>query len=288
MANKLKKGKAFVWTENDVVELMAKRFAGPAWVLLRQVRNGTGYQRQTRTADVVAVSVWPSRGLFLDGVEVKVSRSDWRKELADPSKSESIQAYCRHWWVAAPKGVVPVEEVPETWGLIECYKTRSVVAKPAPSLDPIAPDMSFLASVLRNAAESMVPRREHVQALKAAKAHCRDAIKKAGEVPDLERKIERLEGGVKAFEEKSGVKIGDAWDGGRIGAAVHDVLRRKSADWTIGQLVRAAQNVVDEFGGEDQVGDKKATLSDRILTTGRKNEPRQANARRTSHRDRPR
>lgn len=84
--------KPFHWTERLVFERLAKVFPPPAFVLLPQVRNGTGFsRRRTRTADAIAASVWPSRGLYLVGVEIKVCVHDWRRELADAAKSESAE-----------------------------------------------------------------------------------------------------------------------------------------------------------------------------------------------------
>ena len=46
------------------------------------------------SGDAVIMSLWPSRGLELHGVEIKVSRADWKREAADPAKAEAIAAYC--------------------------------------------------------------------------------------------------------------------------------------------------------------------------------------------------
>ena len=68
-------------------------FAGPAWAVLHEVPNATGAGK-VRTADAIAISLWPSRGLEIHGLEIKVSRSDWRRELKQPEKSVPIQRYC--------------------------------------------------------------------------------------------------------------------------------------------------------------------------------------------------
>src|SRR5262245_2299599 len=106
-----------VATSKSVLDAIAEapRFAPPACVMLREVRNGTGYAKQVRTADAVVVSVWPSRGVWLGGIEVKVSRSDWLRELKDPTKAAEIQKYCNYWWLASPEGVCEPGELPENW-----------------------------------------------------------------------------------------------------------------------------------------------------------------------------
>ena len=82
------------WTEGRVFGLLKGPFPDGAFLRLPQVRNGTGFQRSTRTADALIVSCWPSRGLWFAGVEIKVSLSDWKRELCKPEKSASIQKWC--------------------------------------------------------------------------------------------------------------------------------------------------------------------------------------------------
>jgi hypothetical protein len=45
-------------------------YSQPEHVLIPQVRNGTGFT-STRTADAIAMVVWPSRGFALTGIEIK-------------------------------------------------------------------------------------------------------------------------------------------------------------------------------------------------------------------------
>ena len=117
----------------DIITLLRQRFAAPAFAFLTGVANGTGGVR-VRTADAIAMSVWPSRGLRLHGFEVKVSRSDWKRELENPAKAESVCTFCDHWWIAAPDGVVERSELPPTWGLLEADKKKLKTTVQAPEL----------------------------------------------------------------------------------------------------------------------------------------------------------
>ena len=146
------------WTETSLYRLIEAKFEEPAHVVLPQVANGSGHMRVTRYADAMAMSLWPSRGLELHGFEIKVSKSDWKRELRDPEKSAPIQAYCDRWWIVAPGGVVDLAELPTTWGLFEPRKRRGKVslhvAKQAPKLtDTKKIDRRFLAAILRRVAE---------------------------------------------------------------------------------------------------------------------------------------
>lgn len=138
----------------DVMDSIQKKWESPAFVWLSQVSNATGW-KGNRYADGLAVSVWPSRGLYAMGFEIKVSRSDWLRELKQPKKSEEIQSYCRHWWIAAPKGVVQKPELPPTWGLVEVSESgKAKIAHQAPELTPEQPGWPFICAVLRRAAEA--------------------------------------------------------------------------------------------------------------------------------------
>ena len=105
-------------------------------------------------ADALVISLWPSRGIWFAGVEVKVSRQDWLRELDQPTKAAEIQRYCNYWWVAAPEGIVDAGEVPETWGLYCVSGKRAKIVKPAPPLSPEPLSIAFVASVMRNASQS--------------------------------------------------------------------------------------------------------------------------------------
>ncbi len=110
-------------TEADVLDALALRYAGAyagngmRYVFARQVRNRAGFDAK-RTADALAMDLWPSKGLAIHGHEVKVSRSDWLGELRQPEKAEAFIPYCDYWWVVAPAGVVKREELPKGWGLL--------------------------------------------------------------------------------------------------------------------------------------------------------------------------
>ncbi|MEU0242301.1 hypothetical protein ABZ234_31875 [Nocardiopsis sp. NPDC006198] len=71
----------------------------------------------TRRCDLLRMSTGRTRGIDIH--EVKASRGDWRRELADPDKAAAWLPYCSRMWVVAPPGVVRPEELPHGWGLME-------------------------------------------------------------------------------------------------------------------------------------------------------------------------
>ena len=125
----------------------------PAHAWLLEVRNSVGYTRQVRYADALVLSVWPSRGLWIAGIEVKISRNDWLRELDNPKKSAELQRFCHYWWIAAPEGVVNADELPEKWGHYVIRGQKARASQKATLLKPDALTMDFVASVLRNQSE---------------------------------------------------------------------------------------------------------------------------------------
>lgn len=122
----------------DVLGALEQRYNPPSkprqYATFREVPDAT----ERRRIDFLAVNLWQSRGRIVDGVEVKVNRPDWLKELRNP-KADSWFGVCDHWWLAAPQGVVQPGELPKTWGFLECRAHsagwRMYEKVPAPDLD---------------------------------------------------------------------------------------------------------------------------------------------------------
>lgn len=106
------------WSASKVHDVLQKRvFPQDKFVYIQEVRSARGFG-PTAIADAIAICLWPSRGHYPMGIEVKVSRSDWLSELKNVGKSDEIWQNCSTWEVAAPDGIVKPEELPSGWGLI--------------------------------------------------------------------------------------------------------------------------------------------------------------------------
>ena len=110
-------------TEADVLHVLREHHNKPGngggeYAFLTHVRNAAGVNA-TRTIDALTLSLWPSRGPDLHADEVKVYRSDWQRELADPAKAEEWCQIVDRFTIAAPSGVIKKDEVPPTWGWVE-------------------------------------------------------------------------------------------------------------------------------------------------------------------------
>lgn len=218
-----------------VHECLKKRFAPPEWGLLFEVHNRTGYA--ARSADALAMNLWPSRGLALHGIEVKTHRSDWLRELKNPAKSAKIQKYCDRWWLAADKGVVDNGELPETWGLLVRKGARLICEVQAPKLEPASVTLTFLAAIFRRLAEAQaqwIPKASIAEQVTAAHAKGRETAMSNCELGEVTRAYEQLRRSLAEFENASGVEI-TPWAGGHIGAVVRTVLN-SNVDGILNQL----------------------------------------------------
>ena len=141
------------WTERMMLDLLNDRYSqtvgnGPRFARAEHVKSDAGFDAR-RTADYIAMDMWPSKGLALHGHEVKVSRSDWLCELRDPTKAEAFRQFMDFWWlVVSDKGIVR-NDLPEGWGLMAVSGNRLRVVKPAPRLTPEPLPKPLLACLLR-------------------------------------------------------------------------------------------------------------------------------------------
>lgn len=199
-------------TAHDIRVSMRKRWAAPEYAVMWEVGNATG-TRGSRYADAVMMSLWPSRGLDLHGVEIKVSRADFKREAADPSKAEAIARYCDRWWIhVGPNVVDDLSAVPITWGVRVFDGRQWKTLREAAKLTPEPMPRSFLAALLRRADETIKADlgREAEKALADKRAAIPKEIEQA--VERRTKHFDQLAQRVKAFEEKSGINI-DSYQG---------------------------------------------------------------------------
>lgn len=172
-----------VLTEADLLDLVRKRYTPrpkpgypPRYTVLTHVQPPSSYaaRKHTRIADAIVLdrnSTFPPRPIAdgpdqwgrvahsdyergynaVHGFEVKVSRSDWLRELADPSKAEAWKQFCQHWWLVAPRDVVKPGELPEGWGHLAPSGAILRAVEPAPLLQPRDMPSAVVVALLRAA-----------------------------------------------------------------------------------------------------------------------------------------
>lgn len=132
-------------TERDMLDLLLERYTvrrpgtyADRWVRAEHVRSRLeGYGAGSkRIADFIAADKYLST-IALHGHEVKVSRSDWLRELHEPDKAEAFKRYMHYWWLVVPtKDIVKPGELPPGWGLIVKSGNGLRASVKAPRLDP--------------------------------------------------------------------------------------------------------------------------------------------------------
>lgn len=227
---------------------------GDAWAYFTEVRNQTGFGRgTTRSADAIAMSLWPSRGLALHGFEVKASRADWLREMREPGKSDDFIRYCDHWWLVTEPGIVEAGELPKTWGHLERRGSKLIQKTAAPELEPEQCSPLFLAGLLRSASrKSDITPEEISDAVSAV----REEYGKQADarVKMYEDRWQALRDEVQNFTRESGLALSGRWPAPytakELGAAVKLVLegqaRTENYETQLKRIADQAQKVADE------------------------------------------
>jgi len=144
----------------DLVKLIRQRYpldrpnGFQTHVVLEQVPDGTGMYAGHHI-DVAVFDLWPSKGLLRSAFEIKVSRSDFIRELQHPNKYKWVLECFHEFWFVAPKDVIQVDELPVNVGWM-CPRGNKLVIKrhavqnPNPKLDDV-----LLAAFMRAAAKEI-------------------------------------------------------------------------------------------------------------------------------------
>lgn len=237
---------------------VARHYSAPEWFTTFElpiwgaVETEDGKDRQI---DALAISRVASRSNEIVGVETKVDRSDWLRELQQQAKASAWIRLVDRYVVAAPKGVVKKEELPIGWGLLEesggglRTAVQGAVLNPwrdNGGHDPIPRELWV--RILRRTLDhdeirpllSAEYARGHQEGSKASN----EGAKR--EAADFKDRFDRLATTVHAFEKASGIKlltkhletewaIGE-WNARDLGAAIKvlnehkDLLRTATQD----------------------------------------------------------
>ena len=125
------------------------------WACFPELRIGTGYGKASeQRLDLWCIHMWPSSGWSRITYEVKVSRNDFRREMKKPLKRRYGMLFSNRFYFAAPKGVIPVGDVPTECGLLEVVQKTPgsydlVTTIEAPARDTPMPSWNFLAAICR-------------------------------------------------------------------------------------------------------------------------------------------
>lgn len=85
-----------------------------------ECRNGLSWN-STGAVDAFAIQTWESKAPHYIAMEIKVNRADFRRELANPAKRRWAEEASTEFVFVAPRGVIPVDELPDGAGLLETW-----------------------------------------------------------------------------------------------------------------------------------------------------------------------
>lgn len=240
------------FTERDLLDFIRNTYQPPEYVVLDHVRNATGFVGNVRTADALMFSTYPSRGLYVYGIEIKCSRQDWLSEMRNPSKAEEIGRYCDYWYVVSPRGIVRPGELPRNWGLLVPKVTLlEEVDKPVRNENCVPITREFLASIMRRLHEQARSRdelsKEFGRGVERGKEIARRELAKEDPIArQLERELERVRDCMKRFQDASGIDISDIWTAGRVGKVVKFLTDEGfSIETIMGGLHRDAKQLLE-------------------------------------------
>ena len=109
------------FTAGDIYSLLYQRYKDEReFICAREVSDGTGWA--SRRLDFVACDCYSSKGFGIYAFEVKISKSDLRNELFDPTKHNIFFDNIDFFSIVAPDYVLDAEYVsliPKQWGIIK-------------------------------------------------------------------------------------------------------------------------------------------------------------------------
>lgn len=236
-----------------------------------EVPDGTGSDK-CRTADAIIMSLWPSRGLDITGLEIKVSRGDWLKELKTPEKSLFFWQQCDYWGLCAgDASIVRTGELPKGWGLMQPYGDGLRWKVLPERLErPVVMSRNFIAGLCRAAFKYEPPDAREVRlSIQRAEKESFAAGYREGkegcsrELKNFQAEHQNLLQCVREFESATGFKIADRWqnpvaDVRQIMAAIR-VLRTES----LGSLLKAVQVADSQLESVQQLFRKADNDDDR-------------------------
>ena len=187
---------------DEIRQALSEVYAPSEWYLSFEVGNSTGSNCR-RHADAVAVNAYPSKGFEIRGFEIKVAKSDLKKELEDGDKSDAVAKFCDYWFLVAPKGLADDFTLPVTWGLIE-YENGKLRQKIKPTrIEKIPPTAGFMCAMLRG-------RERHMEATARQIADSRaEEIKRNAlwMVKNDSEELKLLEKKLAEIHEKTGIEL---------------------------------------------------------------------------------
>ncbi len=224
----------------------------PRYIVGIQVNNGAGFA-YNRTLDAVVFDTWPSSGLSLHGLEIKVTKADLRRELQNTKKFADFAKHLDHFSIVAPPAIASLDMLPARWGLYCPDGNGKLRARRKPLMLHDEPTGLMSRSLAAAFMRALVSRSidAEAQALEYDRGYANGLAEGKNQSKRAVVKMEALQGAIDKFEEASDVRI-DTYNGKRIGEAVDFIMRGGLED-----RVRFAPNI-------RELGTKLIDLADQL------------------------
>ncbi len=224
---------------------------GVRYVVAIQVNNGAGFSFG-RTLDAIVFDTWPSKGLTLHGLEVKVSRADLRRELQDPDKAAAFTEHLDIFSIVAPKDVVDRDIIPRRWGIYMPDGKGGLRAARKPlylhddARDRRRVDRDIMAAFSRALVQRSLSR--EAEQLAYDRGHKAAERIAAFEIDRTKNDAARCRERIAEFEQASGVSI-DQYNAGDVGKAFAAFRRLSGTGYEAGLPIDQARRVAERVEG---------------------------------------
>lgn len=189
-------------TSDDILEALKNQYREPDWYLGFEVGNDTGYNTK-RHADAIAICPYPSRGYEVRGFEIKVSKSDLKRELEICAKADEMAHFCNYWFLVVPKGLTDDMQIPEPWGIIEYNEGKLRQKKKAEHFKKTDITYGFMCAFIRG-----IKRKESAEQSMTMEEMRKQALKDMQSQLDWRLKdFETLKKTIEEFRKETGVNI---------------------------------------------------------------------------------
>lgn len=147
-------------TAKDILSLLRQKYLDSReWVVASEVQRTTGWS--DRRYDFVALNCFASNNYKVEVVEIKVSKSDLRRELEEPEKHNVMFDDIDYYSLAAPAKIIDMSIIPPKWGVYAVVDGKLVTKrKPLALHDEPRTTLprAFAASFMRAAAAQNMER----------------------------------------------------------------------------------------------------------------------------------
>lgn len=227
-------------TAAKLVALLESRYQAPEWRTERELTLAN------QRLDFVAFCVWGGGGrrYRVLGFEIKVSRADWLRELKAIEKAKHWASVVDEFYVVAPAGIVPIDELPRGWGLLEVRGQGSLRLKahPAPATPADTLPRELVARLLdrdrRRADPSYTAelQRARETAAQSARAEVESELESLREAANEHRRLLNV----------TGLRHSDPERVLRDAAAIEKAWHSLPTDWDFARVVESARNLVEK------------------------------------------